>query len=202
MADSDSLETTLRYRAKVELRKRMRAVRKATPTSALDKRSSSIVERLEALPEIASANSVALFWPMVDRHEVDLRAFDSALRARGVRVNYPAIDPETRVMTFRRVDDVATMVERGLGFEEPDPAAPVATSLDAIVVPALAVDARAHRIGYGAGFYDRALASLTPRPFAVVVAFDFQLLAEVPETEGDVRCDAVVTDARTLRPTP
>jgi 5-formyltetrahydrofolate cyclo-ligase len=60
------------------------------------------VRRLAELPELAQAQAVALFYPMERRHEVDLRALDATLRGRGARLVYPAIDPETRVMTFRR----------------------------------------------------------------------------------------------------
>ena len=68
-----------------------------------------------------------------------------------------------------------------------------------IVVPALAVDPRGHRIGYGAGYYDRTLPRFAPPAVRRAVAFDFQLVAEVPSTEGDVAVDWIVTDARALR---
>jgi 5-formyltetrahydrofolate cyclo-ligase len=103
-------------------------------------------------------------------------------------------------MTFRFVDDTATLEERGLGFREPDPAAEEATALDVIIVPALQIDGRGHRIGYGGGFYDRALPRFAPPAVTVGVAFDFQLIAEVPVTDGDVALAFVVTDARTLDP--
>ncbi len=192
------LELALRYRAKAELRKRARGLRSSIPLEAILERSERIQRALEALPEVAAARSVSLFYPIEGRNEVDLRATDGRLRARGARVAYPWIDPETRVMTFRFVADPEAMQERGLGFREPDPADEEAAALDVIVVPALQIDARGHRIGYGAGFYDRALARFRPPARAVCVAFDFQLVAEVPVTEGDVPVDAVVTDARVI----
>src|SRR6202044_771632 len=116
----------------------------------------------------------------------DLRALDGRLRAQGKRIAYPSIDPDTRVMTFRLVDDPASLEERGLGFREPAPPPPEAPSLDVIIVPALQIDPLGHRIGYGAGFYDRTLPRFCPPALAVGVAFSFQLIAEVPVTEGDV----------------
>jgi 5-formyltetrahydrofolate cyclo-ligase len=91
------------------------------------------------------------------------------------------------------------MEERGFGFREPPPGAPEATSLDVILVPALQIDARGHRIGYGAGYYDRTLPRFAPPAVAIGVAFDFQLISEVPITEGDVAVSMVVTDQRILR---
>jgi len=195
-------EDFIRRKVKTELRKRMRGVRKAAPIEACLERSKKIVAALLAEPAVASARAVALFWPIEERHEVDLRGLDASLRARGAELFYPALDPETRVMTFRRVDDVAVLAEAGFGFAEPPLDAPEATTLDVIVVPALAVDDRGHRLGYGAGFYDRTLPRFCPPAKAIVVAFDYQLIAEVPITEGDVATDLVVTDARVLVPTP
>src|SRR5580658_2364531 len=86
-------DAILRQRVKAEIRKRQRGLRKTTPASACAERSTRIVERLEELPAVRAAGKVALFWPIEERHEVDLRSFDALLRARGVLVAYPAILP-------------------------------------------------------------------------------------------------------------
>lgn len=197
-------EHDLRRRVKRELRKRLRGLRAATPLDACGERSSRIIEKLEGLDVVRAARKVALFWPILARHEVDLRVFDESLRRRGVRVAYPAIEPPSENeeapgrMTFRFVDDVTTMDERGFGFAEPHALADEATvtELDVVILPALALDPTGHRIGYGAGYYDRALVSTAVAKVGVI--FDFQLVAEVPATDTDVPVDWVVTDSRTL----
>jgi 5-formyltetrahydrofolate cyclo-ligase len=188
----------LQRRAKAHLRKQARAVRGSMAKAAISARSTEIVRRLAELPIVAAADSVALFYPMEGKNEVDLRPLDELLRARGARVAYPSIDPDTREMVFRFVVDPGAMEERGLGFSEPAATDEEARSLSIVVVPALAVDMRGHRIGYGAGFYDRTLPKYAPPAHAVAVAFDFQLVAEVPAWEGDVRAEWIVTDARAL----
>ncbi len=192
-------DETIGRKVKAELRKRMRGLRNTTPASACLARSTRIVDTLLGLPELAEAEHVAVFYPMEARHEVDLRGLDAALRARGASVYYPAIDPESRVMTFRLVPDLAALEEQGMGFQEPDASAALATKLDVVVVPCLAADPTGFRLGYGAGFYDRTLPGYCPPAFAVAVAYDFQLLAEIPKSELDVPVHAIVTDARTLR---
>lgn len=199
--DAD-VERELRYRAKAALRKRARALRNAIPRESALLRSEQIAARIEGLDFVAAATRVALFHPIEGRNEVDLTALGDRLRARGVRVAYPSIDPDTRVMTFRFVDDPAAMEERGLGFCEPAPEAEEATALDVVIVPALQIDGRGHRIGYGAGFYDRTLPRFAPPARSVGVAFDFQLVAEIPDTEGDVALSLIVTDSRILEPAP
>jgi 5-formyltetrahydrofolate cyclo-ligase len=188
----------LRERTKRMMRQRFRGLRASIPAAARAKRSAAIGERLLTLPEIREARSVALFWPIERSSEVDLRAVDSELRGAGITVAYPAIDPDTRVMRFCVPTDPQALVERGLGFAEPPPDAPEATPLDAIVVPGLAFDARGHRLGYGAGYYDKTLPRYRPPAIAVGVAFDFQLAAELPTDDSDVAVDRVVTDRRLL----
>lgn len=193
------VEALLRHKAKAVLRQRASTLRKTLPAEAIAKRSALIVEHVAALPEIEAARSVALFYPMERRHEVDLRDLDASLRMRKKRIAYPTIDPATRVMTFRFTGKLAEVEERGMMFAEPPHDAEEATALDVIVVPCLQVDARGHRIGYGAGFYDRTLVRYVPGARTIIVAFDFQLIPEVPVTDGDVACDIVVTDRRVLR---
>ena len=131
---------------------------------------------------------------------MDLRPLDAGLRARGARVAYPGIDPESGAMTFRFVSDPDAMEEHGFGFREPSLHEPEARpdEIDVVVVPALALDSRGQRIGYGAGYYDRVLPRYAPPAVSVAVAFDFQLVAEVPESAADVRVGWIVTDARSL----
>jgi 5-formyltetrahydrofolate cyclo-ligase len=102
------------------------------------------------------------------------------------------------VMTFRFVDDVTVMDEKGFGFHEPALDAPEATGVDVVIVPAIAVDPTGHRIGYGAGYYDRTLPKYVPPGVSIAVVYDWQLVAEVPATEHDVRCQWVLTDLRTF----
>ncbi len=196
-------DDVLRLRVKNEIRKRLRSLRKSTPATACAERSLRIVEHLDAHPALQGAKTVALFWPIGERHEVDLRPLDARLRARGVKMAYPAL-PRSGEMVFVWVDDVGSMRPHPLGFlepkadelESPSPPHPP-LHLDVIVVPALALDPTGHRIGYGGGNYDRVLPSYRGAT-TVGVAYDFQLIPEVPAMEGDVRVQWIVTDRRVL----
>jgi len=199
MAIDEETENELRYRAKAALRQRAKALRNTVPHEAILERSRLLVASLASLPEVAGARSAALFYPIEGKNEVDLTTLDAQLRSKGVRVAYPAIDPESRVMTFRFVDDLEAMEEQGFGFREPAAGALEVEHIDVIVVPALQIDGAGHRIGYGAGYYDRTIPRFSPPAVAIGVVFDFQLIPEVPVTEGDVPVSIVVTDKRVLR---
>ena len=75
-----------------------------------------------------------------------------------------------------------------------------ADSLDAVVVPGLAFDHAGHRLGRGAGVYDRFLAGLPPETLKIGVIPESRLVPLLPTDPHDVRMDAIVTEARTLRP--
>jgi 5-formyltetrahydrofolate cyclo-ligase len=189
---------------KSELRRQLEAARLglSSPDRAL--RSRRICEKLAALSWLAEARGVALFWPLLSRGEVDVRPLDLSLRDAGKTVYYPFVDVGQvgRRFGFRVVRVPTTLVGRGHGFAEPDPREAVAErgDLDLVVVPALGVAPNGHRLGHGAGFYDTVLPAHRPPARAVVVAFDLQVVNELPVLEHDQACDLVVTDERCFDP--
>jgi 5-formyltetrahydrofolate cyclo-ligase len=194
-----STESFLRRQAKAELRKSRRAMRKSIPESACAARSARIVERVTGQSVFEAASHVALFCPMLHRHEVDVRPIDAAARDQGKVVAYPFLKDDADIVLL--VADPSELDERGHGFAEPPAGAPpveIGAGL-LVIVPALAVDPNGQRIGYGKGFYDRLLARIAPPAFALAVAYDFEVVAEVPVTEGDYPVDMVVTDVQTFR---
>lgn len=182
----------------------MQATRRALSASAAAERSLRIVAALSELSVLESARAVGLFWPRESQREVDLRPLDAHLRARGVSIYYPFMDPTQHGFStgFRRVEDVLELQTRGQAFLEPPPDAPTAArgDIDVLIVPALAVTPEAHRLGYGSGFYDVTLPDLRPPAQAIIVAYSFQLLAELPTLAHDVACDLVLTDRELLVP--
>jgi 5-formyltetrahydrofolate cyclo-ligase len=193
------MESFLRRQAKAQLRKSHRAMRNAIPESARAVRSARIVERVVNDPVFTAATRVALFWPILARNEVDVRPIDRAARDQGKAVAYPSLHDGADIVLL--LADPSQLEERGHGFAEPpEHAAPVPVDEGLLViVPALAVDVTGQRIGYGKGFYDRLLAKIAPPAFALAVAYDFDVVAEVPVTEGDYPVDMVVTDVRGFR---
>jgi 5-formyltetrahydrofolate cyclo-ligase len=198
------LVNELAARAKDQLRSRMKALRRAHPSAALAERSARIVARVAELPEFASARGVALFWPMVEQKEVDLGALDALARAAGKRVYYPGFRraADDRLHTDLRLTSAPSELAPGEErFLEPPAGAPSAArgDVDLVLVPALAAALSGHRLGFGRGFYDALLPDFRPPACAVIVAFDFQLLAELPTQAHDVACDVVVSENRSVR---
>ncbi|HYQ42999.1 MAG TPA: 5-formyltetrahydrofolate cyclo-ligase [Polyangiaceae bacterium] len=201
--DAETL-ADLKYRAKKQLRMRMRGLRAAHPENVLAQASERIVASVLAQPQFAAAQGVGLFWPMIERREVDVRPLLAAALSAGKRAYFPYLEPTATGFStgFARVQDASELADRGQRFFEPPRTAPRAErgEIQLLVVPALAVAADGHRLGYGSGFYDATLPDFCPPAQALVVVFDFQLLGELPVTNGDVVSQLIVTDRRVLQP--
>jgi 5-formyltetrahydrofolate cyclo-ligase len=205
--EGPALQSLLRA-ARKQIRARMQALRAVIPPASRVRRNEKIMIRLRALPELQRARSIALFVPMEGRGEIDLRPLGAEWSAEGRDILYPRLSEMVPTpgqapslngeLACASLDD---LVASAAGFVEPPPSANAAArgEVDVVVVPALAVSATGHRLGYGAGFYDRVLPAYCPPAIAVAVAYDFQLLGELPVFEWDFACDIVVTDERTLR---
>jgi 5-formyltetrahydrofolate cyclo-ligase len=182
--------------AKRELRTRMRSVRAVLPQSAIATRSSAVCQRIEHLPEFARAQVILGFSAI--RKEVDLSAVLTRAQALGKQTALPKVVGET--LELRVSNTQYPLSEGSFGILEPPDDAPVVdpASVDLVLVPGLVFDASGHRIGYGRGHYDRLLPGLT-NAFRVGVAYDFQLLAELPTEPHDIALHCVVTDTRCLR---
>jgi len=68
-----------------------------------------------------------------------------------------------------------------------------------VIVPGIAFDKKGYRIGYGHGYYDRFLKILKKDVKKIGLAFEIQVVDEIPEEEHDVPVDIVVTEKRVLK---
>jgi len=137
---------------------------------------------------------VSGFLPI--RSEADIRPLMARFQARGARLCVPAIlDKQTIV--FRELLRDAPLISTGFGTSGPGTDAPVLDP-DIMLVPLSAFDARGHRIGYGAGYYDRAISLLRQKgrkPTLIGIAFDCQEVAHVPDEPHDISLDAILTES-------
>jgi len=137
---------------------------------------------------------VSGFWPM--RSEVDVRPLMFALREKGARLCLPALLDKT-TMVFRELVRGALLVDMGFGTAGPGKEAEVLDP-SIMLVPLAAFDRRGHRIGYGAGYYDRAIARLHEKgaaPRLIGIAFGCQEVTEVPDESHDVMIPEILTES-------
>jgi len=195
--DTERVENELRHRAKQALRKQLRSVRAALPASACESRSAEITTRVLALEELRAVETVLAFASI--RNEVDTQALIDAFHTMGKRVALPRV--VDRALTLHLVKQGEELRAGAFSVPEPPADAPPipAGEVDFALIPALAVDPRGYRIGYGGGYYDRLLPQLR-NALSCALVYDFQLVAEIPELPFDVTVDLIVTDAQVIRP--
>lgn len=148
---------------------------------------------LERKPRVASG-----YWPI--RSEADPRPLLDAVRVAGIAVALPVLLDAT-VLRFRQWQADASLQSAGFGTLGPGPDAPEVTP-DVVLLPLAAFDRTGHRIGYGKGHYDRAIAWLTAsarHPLLIGLAFANQEVESVPAEPHDVALDAIVTEAHAFR---
>ncbi len=151
---------------------------------------------------IAPGTVVSGFLPI--KSEIDLRPLMAALATAGARLCLPVVMDRHHI-AFRELIRTASLVDTGFGTVGPGPDAPVLEP-DVMLVPLAAFDARGHRIGYGAGYYDRHIAGLRAAgrdPELTGIAFDCQETARVPDEAHDVPLPRILTESglRTFAPT-
>ena len=145
-----------------------------------------------SIPALAEATFVGAFWPI--RSEVDPRPLARLLFARGQRVALPKVTPDGLV--FREWREGEALVAGRFGLSEPsDDLPPVDPT--ALIVPLAAYDRRGHRIGYGRGYYDQAIARLSRNGpvLTIGVAFSVQAVERVPAEAHDQPLDHLITEA-------
>ena len=151
----------------------------------------ALADLLDDLP-VGSA-LVALFASTA--HEISTQPLDALLRARGVQRAVPAI--AEGALRFHALTGAAhELPVDKMGIPTPPPALPVVAlaACDLIVVPGLAFDRAGRRLGYGRGYYDRALAGVALER-CVAILHDAQLIEEVPVDAHDVRLPRLCTPA-------
>ena len=140
-----------------------------------------------------SFRTVSGYWPM--RSELDIRPLLELLAEAGRDVALPAVLGPGQPLEFRRWRPGEALVAGRFGTAHP---APEAKRLepDVLLVPLLAFDAAHHRLGYGAGFYDRTLAALRRHKpvLAIGVAYAAQRVEAVPRDAWDEPLDLVLTE--------
>ena len=186
------------------MRDRKRALRGAT----LAKRDSlsstlarawgeSVQRSVLTLPVYLAAEAVALYSPL--RNEVDTSEIGRVALGAGKRLYYPKVtDGGSSVV---RVRSETELVPGRYGILEPAGNQPLPRGWSkglVVFVPGVAFDHRGNRLGRGTGWYDRLLAGLDVRVPRIALAYEFQVLEEVPAERGDLPVHMIVTENRVI----
>ena len=185
---------------KTDLRARIKRQRRSLAPNEVAERSGRVATALEEWPFYEEACTI-LFYASF-QNEVDTFCLMSRALEAGKRVVLPRVQVVGKRLHLHRVKSLENNLESGpYGIKSPASGCPkVAPSdLDLMVLPGLAFDRQGFRLGFGGGYYDRLLESLNPEIITVGLAYEFQVVDEVPHEDHDQPVQYVATEGEVFR---
>ncbi len=181
---------------KKNLRLEFRAKRKAVTAEQRDITSQALVQQICTQDWFKHKHSFALYCAMPA--EIDTQPLITALWQHQKRCYLPRITADD-VLVFAQYNPDTALIPNRFGIPEPVAAAPhcAISDLDIIFIPLVAFDEEGHRLGMGAGYYDKTLAGLRiqkTRSLLVGLAYELQKASHIPQDAWDINLDMVVTE--------
>lgn len=179
---------------KKQLRQKMLARRRSLQQSEIESGSAKMAEQLFGWRIYQDAKTIMLYLAMADEPQTD--AIIKNAKTNGKLVCVPMLRQEYGIMDAARIDGPDDLITGKLGLKMPDPEEArliSPESIDLIVVPGVAFDNAGHRLGMGAGYYDRYLPQ-AGRACRLGLAWSFQVTGVVPQGLYDVTMHYLLTE--------
>lgn len=176
--------------------------RRAMAKEDVEGKSAAIAEKLAAIADYKKAKAV-LFYAAKGNEVQTKRLVEEALR-EGKNVLLPVTNMERQEIEPAQIHNPSKdLVEGAFGIMEPRQKAPVNEKrIDIVMAPGLAFDKKGNRLGYGLGFYDKFLARLAKnnsKALKIGLAYEFQIVEQLPNSKYDQRMNILVTEKRLIR---
>ncbi len=176
---------------KTILRSKFIQQRCSLPTLLWRKYSDRICTHLQHCPQFTSAKTILAYQSC--RQEPDLTyLFDNCDRQWGLA---RCVD---RDLLWHSWEPSQSLLKGAYGILEPAPELPqlAPENIDLILVPAVAIDRRGYRLGYGGGYYDRLRAEPVWGKIPTIgIVFDFAYVDELPIEHWDLPIDTICTES-------
>lgn len=170
------------------------------PEMDVSRKLKQIIERLFEFANFMEAGTVLLY--MKREFEVDTKDIIRGCFFRKKNVVLPAFDMKKNKMKLMKVENFEQHLKKGpLGVAEPDPdvCKPVPIDqIDIAVIPGLAFDEKGGRIGFGEGHYKRLMTKLPSTTRKIAIAFEEQIVPQIPTDSRNKNVDIIVTDERII----
>jgi 5-formyltetrahydrofolate cyclo-ligase len=172
-------------------RQRLLALRTGTAPAERRLWGQQIEQRLRALLLQRSRIVLGVYWPF--QAEFDPRPLIDWLLAAGSAVALPAVLDKTGPLEYRAWRPGEKLVDGVWNIPIPEKRQVVVPQ--AVLAPLVGFDRDCYRLGYGGGYFDRTLAALVPRPWAIGVGFELSQLETIYPQDFDIAMDEIVTEA-------
>ncbi len=181
---------------KREFRNKILKIRNSMEKHDVIEKSDIIISKLMNLDIYKTCKVVFVYMDF--KNEVMTSSLIKQLLLENKRVVIPYTDTVNTVLIPSELKNMEQdLVVSNYGYYEPkfENIVPVRSEeFDLVVVPGVVFDKNLNRIGFGKGYYDRILSRLKPSAKAVAVAYEFQVLDEVPSEIHDIKMDMILTE--------
>lgn len=184
--------------SKLQLYNRMMATRDELKAEEVEGASREICHRVLLMEEFRTGLRVGLYAAFKNEVRTEL-LFQEGDRHRK-EIYYPAVDKAAGELDYFRVQRLEELLPTDGGQREPSAKQSRLrdlNTLNAIIVPGIAFDLHGGRLGFGKGFYDQCLERF--RGKRIALAYDFQVVPELPTVARGRKLDWIVTEKRIVR---
>ena len=187
-------------KTKADIRNEMAKTINELPVETVKEKTREIEDRLFEFANFMESKIALLYVSSdseVDSERILQRSFD-----HNKIVVLPIVDAEKPDFNLYKIDDITKDLKTGpSGMLQPDPERCRIVPLECIdiaIIPGIAFDEKGGRIGPGNGYYDRLIPKLPITTRKVALAFDNQVLAQVPTDSHDKHVDIIITEKRII----
>ena len=188
--------------SKSTLRKNMIRQRKNMKLEDVSAFSTKIINTIMELPEFIKSKNIMLYLNF--NNEVDTTPLVTWCFNNGKTVIAPYCIQSTREIIPFEINNLTTdLTKSTFGVMEPKHDLLKKfdiDDIDLIIVPGVVFDKHCNRIGFGAGYYDRFLSKKSKEAITIGIAYDYQIIDEVPTDIYDVPLNFIVTQDRIIYP--
>jgi 5-formyltetrahydrofolate cyclo-ligase len=178
---------------KNELREYMKSLRCSISIEEKDKKDRSIFNKVVNNKQYIEAETIMAYVSFgleVDTISIIKNALDN-----NKIVCVPKIINKKDGMKAVKIEKLEDLIKNKFGILEPLSFDKEINGkdIDLFFVPGLAFDKNGGRIGYGAGYYDRFLKNSKDNSLKIGLAYDFQVIDNVPMAENDIYLDIIIS---------
>lgn len=161
---------------------------------------SRIMATILGLASYREAGTVLLYLKAFPE-EIETGPLLADAMARGKRVVCPRVASRAAGLVLHQIRDSSDLRPGTLDIPEPAPNSPIIApgEVDWVLAPGVAFDRACHRLGRGAGHYDRLLPLVRPEVEVWAAAFEVQIRDDIPVEPHDVPVGGIVTESRRFR---
>lgn len=184
--------------------------RDAIPPALKLQKDAAIRQSFFSLEEFRKASYIMMYVSF--RSEVETKSYLQDIITIGKELIVPLVDSANRLLELYEIRNVSELVPGYKGIPEPgikDNRRVELNDIDLIIIPGAGFDEKGNRIGYGGGYYDRLLSGIRkrnllpddphPSPMLIALAFEEQIVKEIPSEPHDIKMDMIITDRRVIR---